>query len=302
MGRYSDEELDSMFQEQAGKNRKAVLSIVTVIAVFLFCPLLLGILYIGFGSIVTIIGFFVLVYVMVVYIKKNFHRNMFSSTDILHDYLIPDCVQEMFGEDAVYRRKEGIPKEWISISHLIGKEWNLYQGKSLIRGTYRGIAFVQADVTLVDHSEYKDSEGNKQSHDVTVFKGPWAVLDFKKPFSTNLVVRERGEKIWDKWGDDKSTVDMEDVNFNKKFIVLAEDAHNAFYLLTPQMMEHILETEKRFKGRIYLCFMDGKIHIAIDNGKSSFDGIAMINGAANERKRIRERLSLVPELMKQMDI
>lgn len=48
--------------------------------------------------------------------------------------------------------------------------------------------------------------------------------------------------------------------------------------------------------------MDGKLHIAIDNGKTGFGNIAMINGAANERKRICQRLSLVPELMKQMKL
>lgn len=68
------------------------------------------------------------------------------------------------------------------------------------------------------------------------------------------------------------------------------------------MMVHIIQTEKRFMGRMYFCFMDGKIHIAIDNGKNSFNNISMVNGAAEARKEIYGRLSLVPELMKQMDI
>ena len=303
MQKYTDEELDKMYQEEIGQRRRGLMMILKAIGLYWGGRIILGLVYLTFGRIIGTLGFFALIYVLVIYCKKNLHlKKLFGSMDVLHNQLIPDCVQDMFGEEAVYVKKEGIPSAGIKSSHLVGKSWNTYYGKNLVKGTYKDLSFSLSDVTLINHSEHEDSDGNTQDHDVTVFAGQWAVLDFGKPFSTNLIVRERGEKLFDKWADGKSTVEMEDVEFNKKFIVIAEDAHNAFYLLTPQMMEHIIQAEKRFKGRIYFCFMDGKIHIAIDNGKSIFEGIAMMNGAAAERKRIKDRLSLIPELVEQMNL
>lgn len=303
MQKYTDEELDKMYQEEIGQRKRGFITILKAVGLYFGGQIMLGLLYLIFDPFIAILGFFVLLYVLVIYCKKNLRLSkLFGSMDVLHDQLIPDCVQDIFGEEAVYDKTVGIAGGRINNSHLVGKSWNTCHGKNLVKGVCQGISFSMSDVTLIDHSEYEDSDGNTQDHDVTVFAGQWAVLDFEKPFSTNLIVRERGEKLFDKWADGKSTVEMEDVEFNKKFVVIAEDAHNAFYLLTPQMMEHIIQAEQRFKGRIYFCFMDGQIHIAIDNGKSLFEGISMANGAAAERKRIRERLRLIPDLVEQMNL
>lgn len=293
MNRYTDEELDKMYQQEMQKKSKVYLKIIMGIVVVLFVSVIPGI-----GALLVV----ALVVILIKYRKNIFSGEWFRFTDVLHDLLIPYCTQDLFGEDAVYNKNQGISRSLVKSSHLVGKSWNEYYTGNLVQGTYMGVSFMQADVHLVDHTEYEDSDGNTSSKDVTVFQGPWAVIDFKKPFSTNLIVRERGEKLLDKWADGKSNIEMENVAFNKKFIVLTEDEHNAFYLLTPQMMEHIIETEKRFMGRIYFCFMDGKIHIAIDNGKSCFANIPMEKGAGEARKEIYGRLSLVPELMKQLDI
>lgn len=303
MERYTDEELDRMYKEETSKNRRSLLLILTAIAICGGGQLAAAVVYVfSENLIVTAVIFAVTMAITVLYCVKSFGNNMFRYTDILHRLLIPYCVQDMFGEDAVYSKKEGIPLTWIRDSHLLGEEWTDYYGSALVKGSYQGISFMQSDVCLIRHTESEDSEGNTNSYDTTVFEGVWAVLDFPKSFSTNLVVREREGRHSEKWEKNKSVVQMENIAFNEKFTVIAEDAHNAFYLLTPHMMEHIIETEKRFAGRIYFCFMDGKLHIAIDNGKTSFGNIMMINGAANERKRICQRLSLVPELIKQMKL
>lgn len=306
MERYTDEELDRMYKEETSTNRRSLLLILGAVAICGGGQLVAAVVYVFSENLIITAGlFFVTMALTVLYCIKGFGSsgsNMFRYTDILHNLLIPYCVQDMFGEDAVYSKKEGIPSTWIEDSNLLGEGWTDYYGSALVKGSYQGISFMQSDVCLIKHTESEDSEGNTNSYDTTVFKGIWAVLDFPKSFSTNLIVREREGRRSEKWEKNKSVVQMENIAFNEKFTVIAEDAHNAFYLLTPQMMEHIIETEKRFSGRIYFCFMDGKLHIAIDNGKTSFGNIAMINGAANERKRICERLSLVPELMKQMKL
>lgn len=301
MNRYTDEELDKMYQEQVKKNTALLLRALGIIGIYVVGRWLAWSLATIFHNAIFIyLSLVIILYAEVIYCKRCFSRDLFHKTDILHNLLIPYCVQDLFGEEATYTRAQGIPRDLIEASHLVGGDWNTCRGSNLIQGTYMGVSFIQSDVTLTKYTESKDSEGNTTGKEVTIFQGSWAVLDFKKPFSTNLVVRERGEKFRDKWLDGKSTVTMENTVFNEKFIVIAEDAHNAFYLLTPHMMEHILQTEKHFMGRIYFCFMNWKIHIAIDNRKHGFDNISMSDGAANARKTIYGKLSLIPELMKQM--
>ena len=66
-------------------------------------------------------------------------------------------------------------------------------------------------------------------------------------------------------------VEMEDVEFNKNFCVYAENEHEAFYILTPHFMEKLKEIETKINAGIMFCFVDNKLHIAIDNNTDSFE-------------------------------
>ena len=316
MKRYTDQQLEQMYEKEKENKKKAHLVVIGGFAI-LFCTgfpltMICGILTrnasMGTYHMMNMMRLILMVIPagILLFIIKNkekiFSGGMFQFTDVLHDLLIPYCTKDVFGEDANYSKKQGISEQMVASSHLVGSDWNRFYSNNLVEGNYLGLSFVQSDVKLVKRTTYTDSDGRTRTKNITVFQGPWAVIDFKKQFSTNLIVRERSKNFVDKWSDGKSNVEMENVAFNEKFVVIAESDHEAFYLLTPQMMEHIMQTERRFMGKIYFCFMDGKIHIAIDNGKNCFSGISMDEGAAKARTEIYGRLSLVPELMKQMEL
>ena len=65
-------------------------------------------------------------------------------------------------------------------------------------------------------------------------------------------------------------VEMEDVNFNKRFVVRSTSPHDAFYVLTPQMMQRLTYLEQTY-GRITMVIVNGKLYIGIDNRMDSFD-------------------------------
>ena len=66
-------------------------------------------------------------------------------------------------------------------------------------------------------------------------------------------------------------IELEDVVFNKKFKVFGVNAHDVFYILTPHMMNKIKELEEKIDGHLLFCFIDSKLHIAINNNEDSFE-------------------------------
>ena len=64
---------------------------------------------------------------------------------------------------------------------------------------------------------------------------------------------------------------MEDQMFNKQFRTYAQNAHDAFYILTPSLMEKIKNLTNTIDGKILLCFIDNKLHVGIQNNKDSFE-------------------------------
>ena len=51
-------------------------------------------------------------------------------------------------------------------------------------------------------------------------------------------------------------VETENEIFNNMFSVFAQDGHNAFYILTPKVLEDIIEFAKILNNNIYIVFID----------------------------------------------
>ena len=69
----------------------------------------------------------------------------------------------------------------------------------------------------------------------------------------------------------ESVVELESTAFNEQFEVKTTDEEMAFYILTPQFMENIIETDQYAQGYTNISFKDGIAYIAINNGRDSFE-------------------------------
>ena len=69
----------------------------------------------------------------------------------------------------------------------------------------------------------------------------------------------------------KSDVETENEEFNKKYQILTKDAHTAFYILTPHFMEYILKADLMAEGQTYICFDSYHVYVAINNGRDMFE-------------------------------
>lgn len=51
-------------------------------------------------------------------------------------------------------------------------------------------------------------------------------------------------------------IQTENSVFNENFAVFAENEQNAFYILTPQVMEQITAFQEAMEGNVYLSFSE----------------------------------------------
>ena len=62
----------------------------------------------------------------------------------------------------------------------------------------------------------------------------------------------------------KSNVTTDNEQFSKRFCVRADIPQEAYYILTPHMMESILTMADKSGGTVYMSFLrDEKMHVAV---------------------------------------
>jgi len=157
--------------------------------------------------------------------------------------------------------------------------WSLAEGSDLIQGVYKGLNFEFSNLNLFSEA----SNGNK----TPLFIGQWLTCCFNIPLKTPLVLRERN---WNSRGirgtakakaiqkqkprserDKKASINTESIEFNNKYFILSEDAHMAFYVLTPHFMEFLVQLDERVDADTSVLFAGNKAYFAFNSGKSIFE-------------------------------
>jgi hypothetical protein len=98
-----------------------------------------------------------------------------------------------------------------------------------------------------------DDDGG--SREVNVYSGVFGYVDFPFQFKCSMSINTN----YRKYGVKFEKVSLEDIVFNKKFDVHSNDQVEARYILTPEMMEKLMELNKKI-GKIYLVIVDNKMY------------------------------------------
>lgn len=215
----------------------------------------------GIIASILIIGI-VVVNLVTIKDKKEF-KKMYKSTVVLQ------TLKTIFS-NVCYQPERGLRKEVLKDTAMINMG-NRYYSNDYISAKYKNIPFISSDVLIQD--EYTDSDGD--THVVTLFQGQWFIFDFNKTFKADIQICEkdfRNSKRGNLFGKDKfKKVELEDIEFNKRFNVYAQNELDAFYVLTPATMQKIKEVEDRVSGSLLFCFIDNKLHVGLYNNKDLFE-------------------------------
>jgi hypothetical protein len=283
------------------RKRKRTFILISVIAVILLVMTVIVFSKSGRGSVIIVSVFIVLLGLMIFYMAYvspllNKLKSQFNKSIITH------YIQSIL-PGAQYEPKKYHPVQAYYESLLFMIDVDRHSGANYVHGMF--------DKTEISfsymHTEYKEIRHTKNGTRTTwhtIFKGIFMCADSNKRFSgKTLVLPDSAEKYlggFGKWLQKKAgnavgeMVYMEDVRFEKEFVVYSTDPVEARYLLPPKIQEQIFNMKKMFGTDLRLSFVNNNVFIAI-----SRDNIFQLNTSLSftDDKTLRYYMKDIIELL-----
>ena len=169
-----------------------------------------------------------------------------------------------------------------------------YCSEDLIEGVHRGVAFRQADLRIT----HTTGSGKDQRTVVDVDGRIWE-FDCKKQVASNVLIVKNS--IHASLESGLNRVELEDVDFNKRFSVYADDEHSAFYVLTPHFMNYI-KSLYGHDNSVYISF-DGRKLYFMQSGKGGiFEPSDKEMNVPKEIQKAREELQVIDKIIDALKI
>ncbi|GJL93334.1 DUF3137 domain-containing protein [Hyphococcus sp.] len=183
-----------------------------------------------------------------------------TRSDITHGLLQLVCQRLSFD----YRRAPGRSTYGGDFERLkLLPDYNRENWEDEVRGAREGAEFVLCEA----HLKYKS--GGKNSSTRTVFHGQLLVIDYRKEFLGETVVR-RDAGMFNRFGKPGrgfQNVGITSPKFEKIFEAWSTDQVEARDLLDPLVLERFEELDRLFDGaKIRAAFSQGKLLVAMETG------------------------------------
>lgn len=160
-----------------------------------------------------------------------------------------------------YSHSAGLDKSILESTGMINTG-DRYSSNDLTMGKYKNVNFAQADVHIEE--EYEDNDGD--THYRTIFRGRFMIFEFPKKFNSKMMLSHHNEPI-----SAMNRIETESTEFNKAFLVYAEDGMEAFYILTPDFMERVQELGRSHNDQVSIYFAENKMVVGINDGDDIFE-------------------------------
>ena len=167
-------------------------------------------------------------------------------------------------------------------SKIFQERIDRYRGDDLVTGTIDKTSISFSEIHAEYKTETRDSKGRKQTHWHTIFKGLFFMADFNKDFNSfTVVMPDSAERVFGKFGQTlqslgtmfstRELVKLEDAEFEKYFAVYSPNQVEARYILSPTMMEKLVEFRKSVNREIYISFNFSKVFIGVPIQEDLFE-------------------------------
>jgi len=271
----------SELRERRDRTRKNGL-IVSAVAIGLFLLVSAGYMAIEAGSGAEAAGMLVGFFLTAVFVAAIPYTLMMRRVKLQYNLLVVPALLKEIDPGLAYSPEEYIPKADFKRAKIFSQSADTYHGEDLVHGTYKGIPirFSELKVQEVHH------DGKNTSYH-TFFDGVFLIADFHKDFKCrHWVLPDTAEAAFGQvFGNFLQKLSlpgrghmtrMEDPAFEKKFVVYTEDDVEARYILTPKLMQTMMELYDRYRkgvSRIAFAFLESSIFVAIPmpSGRDLFE-------------------------------
>ncbi len=174
------------------------------------------------------------------------------------------------------------------------KMGNRFKSEDYIRASYKGVNFRQADVIIMH-----ETGSGKNRRVQTYFSGRMFEFDFSSKIVANVKVFSKHYISHLNLKDFE--LEMEDVAFNKNFNVYSTNAHDAFYILTPHMMEKLMAITKRYTT-VAFRFAPGKLYVGIETDDSFDSSVSRKLSYPEEQARMKKDVQVIIDIIEMIDL
>jgi hypothetical protein len=191
--------------------------------------------------------------------------------------VMPALVQAM-GPNLAYTARDWLD-EWEFEECGLFQSPDRYRGSDLVEGVVEkthvrfSLVHAEEEYEVADTETDTDSDGNTTTRTVyrteyrDIFRGLLFSADCNKHFSGRTYVCAGGSGFLARLRRDH--VRLESPDFSRAFTVYSSDQVEARYLLSPSLMQRILELHRR-AGSIQLSFVDSRLYLAMPMSLGAF--------------------------------
>lgn len=277
----STEELKHLYDTQLKddlaameKDRKVIKRLVILIFIigFVFYISFKSVNRDGFAIAVAVIGILLVlvggVYTAIKYYKyrKNFKEKVVTK------------VVNLINPDYNYNSDRHIELNDFNNSKLFTTKADRCTGDDFISGKIEDTDFKFSELS----AKYKTTtteDGKTKTEWHSIFRGLFFHADFNKSIQgTTYVLPDTAEKLLGKFGQkfQKSfnrgdLVKLENPEFEKLFVVYSSSQVEARYILTPVMMEAMVNIFKKYKRKLYFSFIGERVYCGVKFNKGLFE-------------------------------
>ncbi|MDB4334806.1 DUF3137 domain-containing protein [bacterium] len=194
---------------------------------------------------------------------------------------------KLINPDFKYDANRHIQRGVYEKSKIFTQESDRCSGDDYISGNIEKTDFEFSEL----RSQYKTTtteDGNTKTEWHNIFKGLFFHADFNKEISgETFVLPDTAEKLFGKIGQSMQKrssrgelVKLENPEFEKEFVVYSSSQVEARYILTPTMMEAMVNIRRQLKQKFYFSFVGSRVFCAIKIDKAMFEPRIMKTGVS----------------------
>ena len=174
----------------------------------------------------------------------------------LYKEKIMKCALHEFDSDLTYYPESGIPLELYKLANF--ESFDVYKSEDRINGKIAGLDFIMADVHVQDRRT--DSDGD--THYVTLFDGPVAILDLPTPLNFNISILSNIASIFDK----SNKVEIDNPQFEEIYNVYSNDQISTMKFLTPSITTKLIDLFNKYGFHFELKIFDNHVYFRFHSG------------------------------------
>lgn len=205
-----------------------------------------------------------------------------------------------------YHPEQGIAKEQFRAADVFQHRIDRYKSEDLVQGRIG-----QTDIAFSEiHAEYKTGSG-KDTTWHTIFKGLFFIGDFHKHFhSRTVVLPDKAEKLFgilgqkmQAWNPSRSAlIKLEDPEFEREFVVYGDDQIEARYILSPSLMERIVEFRRKMGTEVYLAFAGSRVFVAVPKKDDWFEPLLLGSADFTTLLTYAGQLGLAADIVEELNL